>query len=443
MTPDILTNPNASLLPSHARLVRDVFGQVGWQQVKDILKGNAEMQQLPTRPTSHYLHSLYGERKPDGFLGSLRKLFLDASEKLHIEHRYFDHEFREDYLNAQSDVNAVFNVIINNLGLPNTVYGLREGVTATTDNVQSNLRKLFMSGDDINIVYQHQILIQQLLTVVSLELNKSHRAKQMRNELSSFVDWAEQDLFISPGKKLGDTEKLTVYSVHKKGTNWTTPKMNRINSPFSKEEIKDGIMKRTELAVRTCELGGRTFKVMFDTRKKSDATALIKALAKAINRRKKHNGSDEVVILDDVIDIIGTKIVVVEGNKNEFVRLFEEKLKAKYGDVVDDSVTDEGRGQSKRHTFARKVVANGIGTEVIVYSLQEYLNSEYDIGILDETGKYNGASHAIYDLVRMAEVARILFPKEIHPDLDIEFYLKSALWRAVQRLKRLNNVKAV
>lgn len=478
-----------TLKPSHARAIKSLFGQVGWESVVSYLRNRNETTKsaLPTRPTTDYLHTLYGERTPMGIFGSMRKTLLTVLDKYNVDHRYYDQEFKEDYLQAQGVANATINSIISKLKLPPALYGLREEVTATSDNVWDNIQKIFMHPDDIDPTYQHQIIVQQLLSVVALALNKSHRTKHMQNELKEFVNWVGGELFNIPGQQLGATEEVSIYSLHKDTTNWTGEHDYRVNDPFLAEEMRGKTMKKTEIAARLCNLDGKVFKVLFDTRKKSDSTALIKTLAKALGRKKTYENkmrefvgkkmkgvsqddpdwnekihqaqvdfltsvqgssdpllkgaTDRIDILDDVIDIIGTKIVVLEGDKDEFADLFDKKLKAKYGKqtIIDDSSTDTGRGQSKRHSFTRKVIANGIGTEIIIYSLQEYLNSEYDIGAMQQ-GRYNGASHKIYELQRMASVAKLLFPQEIYPDLDIDKYLESALKQVVTELKTAKTV---
>lgn len=484
------------ILPSHARLVRDLFGSVGWDSFARYLSGAANAEALPVKPTSDFLFSMYGDRKPEGILGKARQATLSILHKLHISHSYYDNEFRDDYQNAQQVANEAIIEIITKLGLPRDIYGLRDGVTAVADSPGVSMRKILLPPEKINPIYRHQLFIQQLMTVAALELDMSLKKKKMNNELSDFVAWAEEELFSGmPDSRLGDTQSVAVYSLHKPNTNWAGEHNIRVNQPFARNEVWDNTMKKKDMETRKCVIDGEQFTLFFDTRIKRSSVALIKAIAKADRRSvkrdkrintlirkemhsvrrgdneyesKKHTAtlnainspidkdpaqnakrrreeSDEIFILDDVVDIIGTKIVVVEGDKKRFVELFEGKLKGKYGEenVVDDSTTGKERGQSSRNSFTRKVLANGAGTEMIIYSLQEYINSENDIGVIDKNSLPNGASHRIYELLRMAAVAKRLFPKEIYPNLDIDHYLRLALQKVIQDLRKEGNIDPI
>lgn len=450
------TEGELTIKPSHGKLVRSLVGPVGWDKVVKYLKGDFETE-LPERPSTHYLYSIYGDAKQEGALKNIKKSILDTLDWLNIEHTYFDEDFSADYLTAQKDVNSSYNTLVNLLNLPKSLYGQRDGVTSTADSVERNIRKLLMStkGDskmEINDVYHFRLLTQQLLSVVGLDLIKKQRRMRAKNELAKFVDWSENEVFGLPGQRLGDTENIDVFSLHKRNTGWNGKKDSRIGASFTKNEKGDKMQKHIEMTVRDCEFEGEKFKIFFDTRTKSDGMALIKAISKAIKRSgKKHNLiRDEIIILNDVIDIIGTKMVVVEGNKDRFVELYQKKLQEFYGadSIKDDSQTniDEDGNQktgtqSKRHTFTRKIIGNNIGTEIIIYSLQEYLNSEFDYGEYDKrTGIANGASHKIYELTRIAEVAKLLFPKEVYPNLNIDKYLRESIARAINQLKRKNSI---
>ena len=430
------------ILPSHGKMMRQIFGNTAFNNIKEYLRTDNKAESkwlLPQYPSDEYLQFMYGDIEGIGNSQEAKKYM-----------------FRSDFLNAQNDANNVIKTIMSKLQLPALVDGLRNMPVSTPDNPAEVLAHIFMqtdTADGLDKLVQDQLVIQQLIASEAFKLIYLNRRRERKNELSKFSDWLDEEVLRMPSEPISRTYESAIYSIHNPADMWADK--CRLQ-PFTEDEKIGKLSKRRELAVRKFSLYGNEFTAMVDIRTKGDPEALIKAIAKAIKRQgtklnKQTNflgallpdeiigeKTDRVSVEEDAIDINGSKIVILEGDKNQFVKLFEAKLKEKYGDnsIRDDSVTGSSRGQSERNKFTRKIVNDAVGTELIVYDAQEFMNSEYHIGkYINESNLFDGAAHDLYELRRIREVAEIVLASRNASKEDIDKYY----WKAV--IKKVNDLR--
>jgi len=433
-----------TLLPSHWRLLSGVFGN-------DALKALRAYLGSPRYASPENIvidGKIPSEPLPD-FLVQLNET-----------------NFGSDYINAEKDGLEARKAVVSFLELPATLVGNKDEVSSKSENIYDNMYKIFSNEYPDKIRFE--MIINQLFAFESLSRNYKSKVEKKSTSRSEFVDWLDKSIFTGLGEKMGEDHGITVYSLHEPDTFWNRGDV-RLNEPFTQDEMGDFMYKKNEMRVRYCILDGKEYKILSNTREKNDGDALLKGLRKALIRKNRYDKrtkgqfenmikpvdastrakeSDKLDYIEDVADLIGAKFVVVEGDRDEFVNSLEVRLHQQYGEVVDRSQTnlnkdgsERGGTQSKRHTFIRKELPQYNNLEIVIYTLQEYLNSEYDIGIREANGEFSGASHEIYAATRIASIAHTLFPKEIYPDLNLQDYIDRAIERVIEQLQNKNTIQ--
>jgi hypothetical protein len=415
------------ITPSRARLVRDAFGVQGWNDMKLYMRQQQmsshplpSMPESLTYPLASFIESIYSKGLPPGTKATISEM-----------------QFSEDYRKALSDANKAVEHLIDLYRLPQSLSGIHQEVSSTSEVVGHNLRKIY--SPDFSPVVQYEMLRAHLLALTALELNHAKRIDKSQTKVSEFIDWMNVSVFSSNGLPFGSTKAVDLYSLHDVHSLWNSGDIS-LNESFGMADKSGFVEKKESLLVRECILDGKKYALYFNQRTKDDAKALLKAVKKA-QERKGIKSDDDVVDVEDINDRIGAKVVVIEGNRDEFVQSLVKRLEVTYGTIVDDSktnVNEQGAQlngkQSLRHTFIRKRIPAHSNFELIVYSAQEYLNSQYDLGIIND-----GAAHDLYDLYRFREVADLFFPRELYPELDIELYYARALRNRENELRERNS----
>lgn len=349
-----------------------------------------------------------------------QEFFRNLSQRFGVEFK------QEDYLDALKKAAETHNYIITTLGLPEWELGLLNEVLAFSESPFDRLKLL--SSRDINPLLRFQLAEQLLLALIGAESNMRTKNQRLRTQLDNFVKMTDKELFSS--KLIGDTRVIDVYSTH----DYQNKVVDIGFSSFT--HLANNVReKKTPLRVREIKKDkNRKFVITFDIRKKDDRIVTLKAIEKAMLE----NGD---VQLESVTDMIGKKFIIIDGDKKDLIAIFDSIMRCGFRvkKVDKDDSTEKTRGQSPRHRFSRRQYhINGNKFEVIFYNLREFLNSEYDIGDIDENGFYNGAAHSLYELKRIACVASLLFPKELY-GFNIDEYIKLAYQREANRLLDFNN----
>lgn len=370
----------------------------------------------------------------DNFKGRKNKFGTEFPSKVNNSFfRIFSNEIGDNftpeaYLSALKKANETHQYIIDRLGLPPLDAGLINDVVAFSEKPFDRLDLL--SSANISSLLRYQLAEQLMLGLIHVHLDNRTRGKKLRSQLSEFVTFTNNCLF--EGKKVGETEKINVYSTHDNEN-----RTKRIGfTPFSHVSNNEH-QKKTRLRTREVIIGGKKYLAVFDIRKKDDRIAALKSLERAV-----HKSDGNIEIEEDVEDMIGTKFIIIKGDIKEFISSFENIVKSRYGDIKiekDDSTNEDGRKQSKRHTFKRRQLhLNGNRFEVIFYTLREFLNSQYDIGEKDNKGFYTGAAHSLYEIARITHAANHIIPQDLY-GLDVFEYGKQAQQREVEKLLLENN----
>nr|MBP9819928.1 hypothetical protein [Candidatus Woesebacteria bacterium] len=130
--------------------------------------------------------------------------------------------------------------------------------------------------------------------------------------------------------------------------------------------------------------------------------------------------------LSFVQDSIGMLYAVMGGveERNSVVELLKETLvsASKAGLLPDLVIKSRGNTTSKptstRNGMERFNVFlenSPVPVEIIVRSLPEFLDAEYHTGTCNpETGKWNGASHELFEIYRLMDLIPIFFPSDLY-----------------------------
>jgi hypothetical protein len=333
------------------------------------------------------------------------------------------------FLTALGKANETHMRVVESLGLPPWNAGLINNVYAFSESPSERLK--IISSPRTSPLLRHQLSNQLLLALIHAHLDSRNRNNRLRTVLNRFVQFTDEVFF--PDQLIGKNEVIHVFSTHDDQN-----RVQRLNIGREFMSLSNGesLQKKTPLRIRESSLGGHKFIFGLDIRRKDDAAGVLKALTKAIK-----NGGN-IRPHEYVNDVIGAKFVVAEGDINSLVIIFENFVREYYGNIeveADDS-PDFGRHQSNRHTFRRRQLHLGDATiEVLFYSLREFIDSQYDVGVEDEDGFFNGAAHDLYEIKRIVDAARVLFPKEMY-GFNVRDYWPLKQMKVVEELFRKNSI---
>lgn len=265
----------------------------------------------------------------------------------------------------------------------------------------------------------YELRRQLLLAIISGHLHMN-TASNRSHELLSALQYELNESFYGD-EIIGETTDKTFITTHDLQTNEVT----------SYREISDvSVLQPNEKSVlfhfRHAMLDdGKEIEVYSKDRKKGDVEAIIKSIA----RVDKTNG--EIDPTNEVEDSIGKRFVVNGGDevRDTFMEKYVQTIRIQYPNAriepdppLKKSPGEADRGQSSMTDYNRvKIYFEGKTTpyEVICYSLKNFLNSKVHIGKADEHGQYDGYGHLMFELRRIAKVAKVLFPEELY-EYDIE-----------------------
>ncbi|MGH7204037.1 MAG: hypothetical protein ACREHC_06355 [Candidatus Levyibacteriota bacterium] len=243
---------------------------------------------------------------------------------------------------------------------------------------------------------------------------------------------------------IGSTVPLSVYGVFANGTN----SLQNDEPFYHKPQVpaKEGThYKELPLPVRTLE-NGLQILTLIDTKDRS--SSILKAKKKAALRAKKGKG-DTVHVAEDVQDTHRMKLVVLR----------DQATAKEFANQVFDLITDVGNFPYfwNKDTIGRVIMKNGLPTgaptgrgnirignrgdegqstdvnytkievefdgvtnpvEIVVQDVGSYLQESLEVGVYNEnTGRYSGPAHELYDIHRGLLTNGFIFPKAIYPDL--------------------------
>lgn len=362
---------------SNYRLLRMAFGIEGLRYFYQRLKGGIT----------------------DGDIGNFDQLFFENLS------REIGEPFTPDrFMDALKKANDTHLRIIESLGLPPWNAGLINNVYAFSESPSERLE--IISSPNTSPLLRYQLSNQLLLALIHAHLDSRTRNNKLITVLNRFVRFTDEVFF--PDQLIGENKVINVFSTHDKQNRVQRLNIGRQFMSLSNGELSQ---KMTPLRIRESSIGGHKFRFGLDIRRKEDEVSVLKTLTKAI----KSGGN--IRPHEYVNDVIGAKFVMIDDDIDRFISIFENLVREYYGDIEiekDDSANFD-RGQSNRHTFSRRqVYLGGAIIEVIFYSLSEFLNSQYDVGVEDKDGFFNGAAHWLYEIKRIVDAARVLFPKEMY-----------------------------
>lgn len=393
-TPVTLTMFDNRVHPGEVGLLTNFFGPLGKKYFYNLFRGKQDKDISGDGNLEKYLDAFFFQRIKEQYP------YLSPGQEV------------EFYRSQLGRANKVIKYLISFLDLPKA-FGLRNEVVVFPDSPTQRLRQI--ADVDVDRDLRYQTSRQMILAYLASPLDERAASETIQTRLFDFQDFLDKKLFIG---KTGQTEKRTIFSQH---DNHTNSVINYSLDSHNKIKIRHGAhLKKETLDVRTTSIKGT--EVFTNMRHKGENESIIKAIMKAVINHKPIN------ILDSVKDSIGMKFAIMGNEKvrDAFVNEFE-KLVMTYKDfdrIEIDDVPDGGRGQNKNSFKRRRQIflkGLSIPIEIIFYSTQEYLDSEYEVG-----KKFDGMAHELYETRRMGLAAKILFMQEMY-GIDIQPYINRRL----------------
>lgn len=390
-----------------------------------------------TRPNDAYIFS-QSEDIDTTFFDSISRIYA-------LPREMSEHFFTESLLLANSVVTQVQRI----LQLPSTITNLRNEVAFPPNTITELLAQL---GKDpkrglkkTSPVLSFETIRQITLSVIAATVLEHTRTNKLLPKLRSINNAITDDLYLGD---IGETTQASIYSVHDNDTNELVCVCYTEHEAMKLLQNNQHV-KKTPFSTRPTKLG---FPILTDPRKKSDATAVLKAMIKTLAT----HGETKVDTYEMVHDFIGIQFVTFNDREQQQVidRIMSilttygsssslgsptfvasHKIEAKRPDKIE-------RGQSSKSTYKRfYVYFPGIVTplELLFKTIEEYLNAEYHVGHEQPDGTYNGASHQMYELRRISKVASILFP-ETQYGIDTHAFAQLRFAEASRKLRLKNRV---
>ncbi len=280
--------------------------------------------------------------------------------------------------------------------------------------------------DGIDARLRFEILRREILADGSGKLKARVAGDEPRDALLSTLLVLGNKVYEGP---LGDGNSHTTHSYHDPYTNAFKGLVTNGSFP------PNAIERKHPFTVRLTQDGFGP--VYMRSRIKGAESSLLKALSKAGNRKK----DTGIVKPDDVTDNSGVLFVVMNEKKlNPFIMrvidAVEHHHPRRVVDIKYDPQPGNDRGQA-RVKFERWQVlfaetANPL--ELQFFKVGDYLDSLYEVGKKDkQSGDYSGRAHELYELRRMADLLRRLFPECFYGETPNEA-IRDAMDKKAQEL---------
>jgi hypothetical protein len=377
------------------------------------------------KPGLDLLHSLHRPDRqttfvPDEVIYSEmdKHFFNKLGEEFHLKPEQEIDFYRRQLKRA----NKVINHLMDELDLPVNQYGLKNETALYSDNPSERLI-LIADVKGVKQDLRFEVARQMLLALAIAPLDIRASEDKLATNLSGLQFFLNENLYLG---KIGETSSVSIFSEHDNVTNTV---INYHFNPFANSNTSH--IKETVFNVRDTFFGS---KVLTQIRHKGENESLIKAIERSF-----HNGKP-IDILESVKDSVGMQFVVM-GDKTErdrFINNFEKLIVNKYNNlsiIEPNNTPDNDRGQNKS-IFERRSLLRlkglSVPIEIIYYSLEEYLNSTYEVGSDNQ-----GRAHVLYELRRLAHTAGHLFPKEIYGE-EMEKFIADKIAQEADLLKFKN-----
>ncbi|MDH7476507.1 MAG: hypothetical protein QHH09_03490 [Microgenomates group bacterium] len=380
------------------------------------------------------LRGLYSQEDWDKIKPELDRYFFENARRILGDEHIFG---SAEYIECQKRAVEVVNSAISTLGLPPDQFGFFNEALIYSESPTDSLR--MMTAPHINPQLRHQMILRHLLGFVSWQnhlRNESLRSEHLKGVFYyEFMKLLGIDTFNAPYLP------LTIYSTHGDKNEVMRIRGEQIDP---KNLINGELtIKITKLTARQFNIYGRRFTCVIEMRRKGDSQTVLKALENAA-------ALDDGVNLSPIADLVGFRIVVIEGNIKDLISYFDLNIgRLNLGDFsIVDSKPDDWVGDKRRQHPQLKLKRRQIELrdnrtkkeekkrpqiEFVFMSLRQYLDHLY------HTGKEgDGQAHALYEIRRLLRTAHLLFPPELYG--DVTPYIKAKLDATTQNLILLNNV---
>lgn len=284
---------------------------------------------------------------------------------------------------------------------------LKNEISMLSDNPSDLFRLLSVPHHQIDPILAYEGHRHALISIISSRHNAVTLSGRLRTVLSQTNQLFNRNLFEGPE---GSGQRLKFDSIHDDETNTV------VGYPEAGKQIPPTAhLKRVPLHVREVKGVGL---VVTSPRKKDDAVAIVKSIAKA-----RANGGT-IDIEKDIEDGIGMIFALMEDKVKptdlaDMVVSIIENGPRKIVKVLIDNRVGKGRGQSQDLEFERRKIwfeDTPAPLELMFYDRKNYLNAMLEAGQRDpKTGLYLGGSHSLFELRRVIETAPILFPPSKYP----------------------------
>lgn len=248
--------------------------------------------------------------------------------------------------------------------------------------------------------------------------------------------------------KEGETQRYEIYSYHEPFTN----RLVGLSSKHPDSQYREQLwVKSLDYPVRMIGIrhqGGKVGELtpaLYDPRGKDIESAVIKGMRKSLKTSEENRGLIETS--PHVKDQVGFRLVVMGGRSlRDRVTADMEQLLWEFDGVraiePDNRVDPNPRRQNRVEFRRRQVYIEGLRNplELIVYGLEDWITSEYEVGEFDEgVGMHDGSAHDLHKLDMVADVAPSLWPVEIF-GIDLARAKKSASFEYATRLGRKERI---
>ncbi len=268
-----------------------------------------------------------------------------------------------------------------------------------------------------------------------------------RVRLTKMNDFLEKQFFVG---KSGDPKQFHTFSYHTPGTNKLVGLSSQYPDPrFAKELwVKSLYYPVRSIGIKDSEgnLVG-TVQALYDQREKGFGEKIIKGLYKS-KKDSLSNGKLEVV--RHVEDSLGFRLVIMEGGhpmRDMVTGYLDSKLQQLFGAEnirIEDSVDPDNGCADRFSCRRRKIYEAGSSTsmlEVIVQSIEDYISQEYEIGRFDcNLGMHDGPGHPLYELKKIAKVAKDIWPPSAFQNLDVVGAKRNASYAKASELARAQRI---
>lgn len=329
-------------------------------------------------------------------------------------------------------------ILANKIDMRNEI-GSYSGFPATL------LRVLSIPDGNVDPTWQFELWRQTVLTLVASDITLNMGNGEARKYLNQTHQTFE-GLF--KGQE-GAAYPIDVYSCHHPETNKVVDVC--LGEPLNNIDrlCRAPLIRRyTPLTVRQVDENAFTY-VTF--REKSVPSAIRKAIGKAVNTKLSEEDPrrfEGIVDSKVVTDTTGFLFVPMSP---DLVLPLKSKITQVLGNhpagrpkIDPDNEVNHDRGQADVKWERLQVYINGSGTkqEVIIQTLEDFLNAKYHVGAKDESGLYRGDAHRLYRLRRVWDTAEVFFPASIYGmsgmwnrQIDIKHEIVKASERIALQLK--------